>query len=556
VEPAILFEPDAYLLDGPKLMGRQSAGNGFLRAALKAHAGRAVHALTNDRGKAVAFRDLALKLEPRVEPRWIPASRLDLVAQRGLMFRPDVNLGLHARERLRIGPGAYSLCGLTHTLCSHGSSDLIADIATAPVMPWDALICTSTAARRFVETLLDGQDDYLAWRFGQRLATPRPQLPIIPLGVHCDDFTFGAPERHAARAAFDLAEDEVAALFVGRLTFNAKAHPYPMLAGLEQAAQASGRRIALIQAGVFPSPPIRDAFHSAMARFCPSVRAIFVDGSDFDRFAQVWRAADLFVSLSDNYQETFGITPIEAMASGLPVLVTDWDGYKDTVRDGVDGFRIPTWAPAGGLSIGAAYAADHESSVFNFDYYLSRTSTTVSVDLQAVTERLTALVSDPALRRRLGDAGRARARSHYDWATVYRAYEDLWRELGQIRAARAGDPALRAGQAPRQAPTRMDPFLAFAHYPTWSITPATLARAVPGADAARYTGMTDHVLFGTWKEPPERVTALLASLQGQGRTLGEAAAALAEPVDRTIELAARLAKMGLVELAASHPAPT
>ena len=36
------------------------------------------------------------------------------------------------------------------------------------------------------------------------------------------------------------------------------------------------------------------------------------------------------------------VLPVEAMASGLPVIVSDWDGYKETVRDGVDGFRIPT----------------------------------------------------------------------------------------------------------------------------------------------------------------------------------------------------------------------
>ena len=31
-----------------------------------------------------------------------------------------------------------------------------------------------------------------------------------------------------------------------------------------------------------------------------------------------WRAADLFVSLSDNVQETFGLTPVEAM--GVPMV--------------------------------------------------------------------------------------------------------------------------------------------------------------------------------------------------------------------------------------------
>jgi hypothetical protein len=38
--PVIMFEPDGYVLDGPKLMGRQSAGHGFLRAAITASRSR------------------------------------------------------------------------------------------------------------------------------------------------------------------------------------------------------------------------------------------------------------------------------------------------------------------------------------------------------------------------------------------------------------------------------------------------------------------------------------------------------------------------------------
>ena len=34
VLPALLFEPDGYVLDGRKLMGQQSVGNSFLRAAI------------------------------------------------------------------------------------------------------------------------------------------------------------------------------------------------------------------------------------------------------------------------------------------------------------------------------------------------------------------------------------------------------------------------------------------------------------------------------------------------------------------------------------------
>ena len=55
-------------------------------------------------------------------------------------------------------------------------------------------------------------------------------------------------------------------------------------------------------------------------------------------------------SLSDNMQETFGLTPIEAMAAGLPSVVSDWDGYRDTVQHREHGFRIPTLAPPPALA--------------------------------------------------------------------------------------------------------------------------------------------------------------------------------------------------------------
>ena len=62
----------------------------------------------------------------------------------------------------------------------------------------------------------------------------------------------------------------------------------------------------------------------------------------------MWSAADVFTSLSDNIQESFGLTPIEAMASGLPVLVSDWDGYRDTVTHGAEGLVVPTVMPPAG----------------------------------------------------------------------------------------------------------------------------------------------------------------------------------------------------------------
>ncbi|CAN7202590.1 glycosyltransferase family 4 protein [Phenylobacterium sp. LjRoot219] len=549
--PAIFFDADGYVLDGPLLMGRQSAGNGFLRAAVRGHAGRPIHAVTSSRKAAEVFRDVVLRMDPQAQPRWIPASRPAGIAERGVLYRPDVNLVAQARARLRVGAARYSICGVTHTLSSHAPAEVLAEMIAGPVMPWDALICTSTVARTFVETLLATQEDYLAWRFGQRLAAPRPQLPVIPLGVHCEDFAAGPGARAAARAALGLADDEVCALFAGRLTFNAKAHPFQMYAGLERAARATGRKLVLIHAGKFPSPAIEQTYRNAVAQWCPSVRVLFVDGGDAQAFAATWRGTDIFVSLSDNIQETFGITPIEAMASGLPVLVSDWDGYKDTVRDGVDGFRVPSWAPPPGA--GAEMAFDFETGATNYDYFLSRTSTATSVEPGPLLARLTALIENPDLRRRMGEAGRERARREFDWAGVYARYEALWLELAAIRGRCADDPALRLAAAPQASPVRPDPFTAFAHYPTRHLGPATRVRAVEGADAAAYKALTtEGGMHALWRSPPEVIGRTLAACGGAGTRLAQLAELLGEPQLAVLERVARLAKLELVTLAAGE----
>lgn len=547
--PAILFDADGYVLDGPKLMGRQSAGNGFLRAAVRGHAGQPIHALTPARRSAEIFRDMVLRIDPKAQPRWIPTSRLQAIAERGLLYRPDSDIIGHARERLRIGPASYSICGVTHTLSSHRPTDAVADLVAGPVMPWDALICTSSVARSFIETLLEAQDDYLAWRFGHRLGAPRPQLPVIPLGVHCQDFASAPADRARARAALGLAEDEVAALFAGRLTFSAKAHPFQMYTGLEQAARATGRKLVLIHAGQFPGPTIGDLFRATAAQAAPSVRALFVEGGGSQAYNDAWRAADLFISLSDNIQETFGITPLEAMASGLPVLVSDWNGYKDTVRDGVDGFRIPAWAPEPGS--GDEMALDYETAVTNYDYFLSRTSTATSVEPGPLRDRLIALVDSPELRRSLGAAGRQRAMREFDWSVIYARYQALWDELGEIRARGAADPALRLAAAPKAAPVRPDPFTAFAGYPTHHVTAATQVRAADGATAEAYEALTADGMNSAWRSPSDRVGRTLAACAGEGLTVQRLADRVGEPVKPVVELVARLAKLELVVLLAA-----
>ncbi|HET6970825.1 MAG TPA: glycosyltransferase, partial [Phenylobacterium sp.] len=380
-----------------KLMGRQAAGHGFLRAAVQARGERPLYGLVSGSQVAKRFGEMVRAIDPAAAIETILNDQLDRVSDVGVLYLADITVATQARLRLRVGMDAFSFCGVTHTTASAGAMDELVGLLREPVAPWDALVCTSSAVVETVRQVFDAETDYLRWRFGDSARIEPPQLPIIPLGVHCDDYQISAEARAKGREALGVDADEVTALFVGRLVFHAKAHPFAMFRGLQAAAERTGRKVGLILCGWAPNDSITEAFTSGAAAFAPDVNVRFVEGRDPILKGHAWAAADMFVSLSDNIQETFGLTPIEAMAAGLPVVVTDWNGYRDTVRPGLDGYRIKTWAPGPGM--GAPLVRGYDNGTLSYDQYCWYAATTTSMDLEELTGALVDLVEKPELRR-------------------------------------------------------------------------------------------------------------------------------------------------------------
>jgi hypothetical protein len=153
------------------------------------------------------------------------------------------------------------------------------------------------------------------------------------------------------------------------------------------------------------------------------------------------------------------------------VVVSDWDGYKDTVRDGVDGFRIPTLMPQAGL--GGDLANRHALEIDTYDMYCGHTCSVVAVDVQAAAAAFEKLINSPELRRQMGESGQKRAQQVYDWKTVIAQYEALWATQTELRMAAKNNGALDLKPLAHPWPARMDPFHAFASYPTQVLTPQT-----------------------------------------------------------------------------------
>jgi len=514
---AIYYHPDGYETSREHLMGRHAAGEGMLKAICQYATDDRLYCYTADENH---FKHFLKKVQSFSQGKrictWIHPSRMSQLKEPGALFMPGPVLSDLAWLRRHRETRDYSLCGVTHTTATDRAMDSIANLVSAPLQPWDALVCTSQSVKQMVQNLMHNYQDYLTDRFGAQKAISLPiALPIIPLGA---DFTiFDQPEvkrseyRKQWREKLRIGADDAAVLYVGRFSFHDKAHPVPMYLALEHCHKSVGKPITLIMAGWFQNDVLKQEFITAAQVFCPNIKVIFVDGRNTAVKKTIWFAADVFTSLSDNVQETFGLTPIEAMAAGLPVVVSDWDGYKETVRDGVDGYRIPTWTAPSGIGVGLAlgYASGSES----YGNYVGYQSQFTSVDVQKCTEAFSRLLNDVALRKQMGENGKLRARALFDWKVVIKQWETLWAHQKETRTT-AQEIGKRRTSQPAN-PLRDDPFSLFAHYPTNLLAPNSLIektfRASP--DFVRAIGNLKITNFGSkLAYDPARIMRLLDSI--------------------------------------------
>ena len=464
--PCLFFHPDGYNTARSDLMGRHVAGQSFLQGYLRYGSFESLYVQVENLKHVSLFREFARKFGRDEDIVVVERSSLHLLEKAGSAFYPGPSIDQWSMPRLISGCDKWSLIGITHTTASQRVVSAITSLVTAPVYPWDALICTSNAVKNNVLRILSTQCDFLKDRFNCKRFI-LPNLPVIPLGVDSELFAPSDQKREAARSSLHIPKDHLVVLFVGRLSFHGKAHPGVMYQAIQAASIAANQNVIVIECGWYANDHIKDSYDQAFSVLAPNVERRFIDGRDPGSLISCWNAADIFCSLSDNIQETFGITPIEAMAAGLPVVVSDWNGYKDTVRDGVDGFRISTLAPPAGFAEDLAY--NHALEIDSYDMYCGYTSSLISVDLVSCIQAFTRLFSSPELRRFMGLNGIQNVKERFDWQVIIPQYDSLWQELSRLRSELSYLKPLSKSISPQY----LDPFYSFASYPTAKFLPST-----------------------------------------------------------------------------------
>lgn len=117
----------------------------------------------------------------------------------------------------------------------------------------------------------------------------------------------------------------------------------------------------------------------------------FIGKQPFEALPKLFRSMSIVAALSRN--EGFGLTVLEAMASGTAVVASEAGAWKDVIRDGTDGFIVPC------------------------------------DDVSSTSKKLAQLMSDPAMLEPMGQHGRQRVEQHY---TLEREASEICRFLKSL----------------------------------------------------------------------------------------------------------------------------
>jgi glycosyltransferase involved in cell wall biosynthesis len=206
----------------------------------------------------------------------------------------------------------------------------------------------------------------------------RERIAVIPNGVEELRPTL---ERAEVRNQLGLSDTDVVAILVAVLRPQKQAHVF-----VEAMARAHTHddRVRGLVVGVGPE---QQRVSEAVARSGGAVKML---GARLD-VADLVNASD--IACLSSFGEALPLALLEGMSLGKPVVSTDVGGVSEAVVDGETGLLVPP--------------GEHE----------------------ALAEAVLALARDPGLRRRLGDAGRARHRERFSAEAMVDSYAEAFRQV-------------------------------------------------------------------------------------------------------------------------------
>jgi len=468
----MLSQPDAFASAG-LLVGRLVANATFLRALTQFGTLDAIHFFIGESSEQKQMEaiqrayggDVEIRVSNLIDfPQALERGSLDVVHFNELNVRmPTV---MHLRNRF--AKKTLPVTGQIHSLSYPSSMQTYQHLIHGNPAPYDAIFCSTVAGRDVVMNCVTDLQDRLRRRGGAD-APLSCALPVVPLGI--DTASLQRGNRGQARTALGIPQDAFVFLSIGRFTEYDKMDLFPVVQAFASVRHRlpPSAPVYLVLAGASQGTKTAQmvALWAKALKVGPWLK-MKVDFEDTEK-PGLLAAADAFVSMTDNPQETYGLTVVEAMGAGLPVIVSDFNGYKDTVQDGV-GIRVTTrW------NTEMDYLSDLAPLLYERPLHLFL-GQSVEIDLPELERAMETLYHDSALRHSMGAAALKRAKSKYDWPVVIEQYLSHWNQLMQL-------PRLKESGSLNVM--RMSYRGAFSHYPTeWADMGRFLVRSDWSRDVA------------------------------------------------------------------------
>jgi mannosyltransferase len=283
------------------------------------------------------------------------------------------------------------------------NDDMLAGIILRDLLRMPLKLVFTSAAQRshtaWTRFLIGRMDSIIATSPESASYLSRPSV-VIPHGMDTDVFR-PSSDRAALRARLGLPDrlllgcfgrirpDKGTDLFIDAFCEIARRHPdaCAVVTGLAKPGYSG----------------FVDAIRAKVEREGLSDRVFWLGEVPAETVPEIYRCVDVYVA--PQRWEGFGVTPLEAMASAVPVVATTVGAFRAQIAEGETGFLI---APE---------------------------------DIPAMVERIERLITDPGLRERMGAAGRERVLRKFgidiEAEAINRVYRTLWEAHAPGRAAAA-----------------------------------------------------------------------------------------------------------------------
>jgi glycosyltransferase involved in cell wall biosynthesis len=356
---------------------------------------------------------------------------------------------------------AFPVTGITHSLNAMETSSHVQGLIRSNAQEYDSIFCTSADGREVMRKKIVIAEDL------DKNARYKGKLSRLPLGY---DFSLDDKmNKTTAKEILNFEQDTKYILYLGRLSPSAKADLYPLLLVFKSLRKKINFKIKLVLAG--------GALQNERRVNKEMISELGLDNDvqlilnfDLDKKKALISSAEVCVAPSDNIQETFGISVIEAAACGIPVVVSEIDGYKDVVVQNETGFKIKT-----------TWIDDFEpceiDDLYDFSVMQLMLAQSMVIDCEEMEEKIYLLLTDENLQKKMGENASKRAVENYRWDVVIKQYEKEWDSLKE--------QALKIGRPKDFIPnTHSNRYLeTFSHYTTQIFSENLVLQLTPGGES-------------------------------------------------------------------------